>query len=83
MHPQIAKTLVEQRHQELMHAANHHSHELTASAQPGWRLVRRSRAFLRKQCRLQRRVTPTTTQVAFITRPRELVMLLSRRLVEQ
>ena len=36
MHPQIAKTLVEQRHQELMHAANHHSHELTASAQPGW-----------------------------------------------
>jgi hypothetical protein len=36
MHPQIAKTLVEQRHQELMHAADHHSQELTASAEPSW-----------------------------------------------
>lgn len=34
MHPQIAKTLADQRHQELMHAADHHSQELTASAKP-------------------------------------------------
>src|SRR4029077_6810731 len=51
-------------------------------AQPGWRLVQRSRAFLRKQCRLQRRVTPTTIQVAFITRPRELVTRSCRLLAE-
>lgn len=36
MHPQIAKTLADQRHQELMHAADHHSQELTASAEPSW-----------------------------------------------
>jgi hypothetical protein len=36
MHPQIAKTLVEQRHQELMHAADHHGQALTASVEPGW-----------------------------------------------
>jgi hypothetical protein len=36
MHPQIAKTLADQRHQELMHAADHHSQELTASAKPSW-----------------------------------------------
>jgi hypothetical protein len=40
MHPQIAKTLADQRHQELMHAADHHSQELTASAKPSW-LIRR------------------------------------------
>jgi hypothetical protein len=34
MHPQIAKTLADQRHEELMHAADHHSQELTASAKP-------------------------------------------------
>jgi len=36
MHPQIAKTLVEQRRQDLMHAADHHGQELTASAEPRW-----------------------------------------------
>ena len=40
MHPQIAKTLADQRHQELMHAADHHSQERTASAKPS-RLSRR------------------------------------------
>jgi len=37
MHPQIAKTLADQRREELMHAADHHSQELTAAvAKPGW-----------------------------------------------
>jgi hypothetical protein len=40
MHPQIAKTLADQRHEELMHAADHHSQERTASAKPS-RLSRR------------------------------------------
>ena len=40
MHPQIAKILADQRHQELMHAADHHSQERTASAKPS-RLSRR------------------------------------------
>jgi hypothetical protein len=38
MHPQIAKTLVDQRREELMHAADHHSQEFAAAAvaEPGW-----------------------------------------------
>lgn len=36
MHPQIAKTLVEQRRQDLTHAADHHGRELIASAEPRW-----------------------------------------------
>ena len=36
MHPQIARTLADQRHEELMHAADHHGQELTASAKPSW-----------------------------------------------
>ncbi len=36
MHPQIAKTLADQRHEELLHAADHHSQEPTASARPSW-----------------------------------------------
>lgn len=36
MHPQIAQTLVDQRREELMHAADHHSQELAGFTEPSW-----------------------------------------------